>query len=234
MKSIRNTVIIAVALVLSAAILGLFFYETQKPQRTVKVTGTASQKFEADTVKWNITLRESTTVDAIKDGYARLEQSQHSLVALLREKGIKDEDINIKPINVYKEYDREGFSGYSMEQSIFVISTDMETIEEWALNPVGLVEHGVIIHNSNLEYFYSKIDDLKKDLISEATLNAKERAQKMLENTDLKLGKAISMSAGVFQITEPYSTMVSGGGIYDTSTRKKQISVTAHVVFNLD
>jgi hypothetical protein len=35
----------------------------------------------------------------------------------------------------------------------------------------------------------------------------------------------------VFQITEPYSTEVSSLGIYDTSTRKKQISVTASAVF---
>ena len=72
-----------------------------------------------------------------------------------------------------------------------------------------------------------------KELVSLETMNAKERAEKMLEQTDVKLGKLISVRSGVFQITEPYSTEVSSLGIYDTSTRKKQISVTASAVITI-
>ncbi|MCL7972923.1 MAG: SIMPL domain-containing protein, partial [marine benthic group bacterium] len=40
-----------------------------------------------------------------------------------------------------------------------------------------------------------------------------------------------SARAGVFQITEPFSTDVAAYGIYDTSSRKKEIRVTVHAVF---
>lgn len=234
MKSqLKIATIVGLALVLSATILGVFFYQARQPQHTASVTGSASAEFEADTVKWSITLRETATPNQIKEGYLRLEESTKKLLSELQSKGITKNDITVKPINAYKEYDNTGFSGYNLEQSIMVISTDIDKIESWALSPSGLLESGIIIQYSNLEYFYSDIDNLKKDLISDATVNARDRAQKMLVNTDLTLGKIRSIRSGVFQITEPYSTMVSSSGIYDTSTRDKQISITVHAVFEL-
>ncbi|HPQ11473.1 MAG TPA: SIMPL domain-containing protein, partial [Bacillota bacterium] len=117
------------------------------------------------------------------------------------------------------------------QQTVIVVTDELDVVEELAFNPVQLLEANVNIMNSNVEFYYSKIDELKKELVSLATRNAKERAEKMLEQTDVKLGKLISVRSGVFQITEPYSTEVSSLGIYDTSTRKKQISVTASAVF---
>jgi hypothetical protein len=47
------------------------------------------------------------------------------------------------------------------------------------------------------------------------------------------LGKLREARAGVFQITEPYSTEVSDYGIYNTGTKQKSISVTLTAYFNL-
>jgi hypothetical protein len=41
----------------------------------------------------------------------------------------------------------------------------------------------------------------------------------------------ISAKAGVFQIIEPYSTEVESYGMYNTSSRKKDITVTVHAQF---
>jgi hypothetical protein len=110
----------------------------------------------------------------------------------------------------------------------------VESVEELVYNPEELFEENIIIKNSQLQYFYSKIDELKKEIISSAAVNARERAGKMIENTGMKLGKTLSLNSGVFQITEPYSTEVSSSGIYNTSTRKKQIRVTVHAVYQLN
>ncbi|CCU78849.1 hypothetical protein HSACCH_00942 [Halanaerobium saccharolyticum subsp. saccharolyticum DSM 6643] len=42
------------------------------------------------------------------------------------------------------------------------------------------------------------------------------------------------MRSGIFQITEPYSTDASSMDIYNTSSRDKEISVTAHLVFSIN
>ncbi|PRX21672.1 hypothetical protein BX659_13114 [Orenia metallireducens] len=234
--------VVSIGLIVSSLILGIFFYQAQKEVNTIKVVGLASRAFVADRVKWNITIEEEISEDNLKKGYLQLKDSTDKLKAELKAIDIKQEDINIKPVNVYKEYDyinekgrsSKVFRGYRLQQHFYVISDKVEEIEELNFDPIKLLDKGVIIENSNLQYFYSKIDQLKKDIISEAMVNAKERANKILENTDLSLGKTVSIKSGVFQITEPYSTNVSSGGVYNTSTKHKEIRVTVHAVFEID
>ncbi|HNQ44545.1 MAG TPA: SIMPL domain-containing protein, partial [Candidatus Cloacimonadota bacterium] len=75
--------------------------------------------------------------------------------------------------------------------------------------------------------------ELKKQLLAEATADAVARAQEISGSAKTRLGKMREARAGVFQITEPYSTDVSDYGIYNTSTRQKSISVTLTAVFGL-
>jgi len=70
--------------------------------------------------------------------------------------------------------------GYTLRQSLFVISEVIEKVENLALNPDELLESNIFFQTSSLEYFYSKIDLLKKDLLTKATKNARERAEKIL------------------------------------------------------
>ncbi|CAO81471.1 conserved hypothetical protein [Candidatus Cloacimonas acidaminovorans str. Evry] len=58
-------------------------------------------------------------------------------------------------------------------------------------------------------------------------------AKNITGSGNTKLGKLREARAGVFQITEPYSTEVSDYGIYNTSTRSKSISVTLTAIFKL-
>jgi len=150
-------------------------------------------------------------------------------------KGISNDDININPISSYNRWDREGeISGYTLNQSLFIISTEVETIETLALNPDELLDQEIFFQTSSLEYFYSKIDDMKKDLLELATRNARERADMILKESNHKAGKMIWSQAGVFQIIEPYSTEVESYGMYNTASRKKEIKVTVHANFLIE
>ncbi len=227
--------ILGVSLIISAVIFGSYFYRAQNPGQTITVVGAASRNFEADTVKWTLNIEEDILGDNLATGYGRLKAVREKIFALLATKGIGQDCITMKPAQVYKEYDYTAeariFRGYHFQQTIYVITDQVDTVEKMAFDPLELLDGGTI--NSNLEYFYSGIDELKKELVGEATKNARERAEKMVEQTDVKVGKIVSVRSGVFQITEPYSTRVEAGGIHDTSTRHEQIRVTAHVTFTL-
>jgi len=78
-------------------------------------------------------------------------------------------------------------------------------------------------------------EEIKKQLLSYATKNARERAEEIVAMTESgKIGKMLSARAGIFQITEPLSTDIAGYGIHSTSTRKKTIKVTVNAVFSID
>jgi hypothetical protein len=236
MKSrISVGLILGAALIASAVVFGSYFYRAQNPGQTITVVGAASQNFEADTVKWTLNIEEDISGDNLAAGYEKLKTAREKIFALLAAKGIGPDGITMKPPQVYKEYDYTSearvFRGYHFQQTIYVITNQVDAVEKIAFDSVELLNGGTI--NSNLEYFYSGIDELKKELVGEATKNARERAEKMVEQTDVKAGKIISVRSGVFQITEPHSTRVEAGGIHDTSTRRQQIRVTAHVTFAL-
>ena len=77
------------------------------------------------------------------------------------------------------------------------------------------------------------MSDIKRELLAEATKDARKRAEEIAANSEATIDKINSARSGVFQITEPYSTEVSDYGIYSTSTRIKDITVTVHVSFTL-
>ena len=234
-KTVTASVILGVGLVVSALVFGLFFYESRKQVNTVKVVGIAVQRYESDIVKWNMTIGESVGLDELDVAYRRLKTRMNKLTKLLIDAGVQKDDITVKPVNSYPQYNRDGvITGYKAEQYVYALAKDIDKVEQLALNPEAMSQEGVVITNSNLSYFYSDVDRLKKDLLASATTNARERAAQILKETDKKIGKLLSLRAGVFQITEPYSTAVSDHGIYDTSSRKKEIKVTAHAVFQLD
>ena len=240
-KNNVGVLFISLAVIISSIIGGLFFYQAQKPQNTIKTVGIASHQFTADTIKWNITLEEKVGPDHLKKGYQKLDEQIKNLRDILKNNGIELENIDKKPINVNEEYEYKNnngsqekiFSGYRLSQNLYVVSKKVDSIENLVYNPVSLLDNNINARHSNLQYYYSKIDELKKDIIGKAAANAEERAEKMLENTDMKIGKTISLNSGVFQITEPNSTRVSSSGIYQTSTRKKEIKVTVHATYLL-
>ena len=78
-----------------------------------------------------------------------------------------------------------------------------------------------------------RMDEIKKQLLGKATQHARDRAGEIISSTDLKIDKLISARSGVFQITEPYSTEVSGYGIHNTSSSTKNIKVTVSAEFSL-
>ena len=77
------------------------------------------------------------------------------------------------------------------------------------------------------------MSEIKRELLAEATSDARRRAAEIARSSGDRIAKIESARVGVFQITEPYSTEVSDYGIYSTATKEKDITVTVSVVFSL-
>ena len=71
---------------------------------------------------------------------------------------------------------------------------------------------------------------MKHSLLRHAREDAQARAEEIAGDA---LGSLVEARAGVFQIREPYSTEVEGYGVYSTSTRAKEMTVTVHAVYGL-
>ncbi|MGE5508029.1 MAG: SIMPL domain-containing protein [Chitinophagales bacterium] len=229
--------ILALGLVASSVIFGQFFYRSRLPVKTIKVTGAATRRISADIVKWRLTMVRNVGVNDLKTGYTQIKNDLASLTDLLRAEGLSEDALSIQPIQtnpVFGQYEKAGTTvGYQVMQSVFVVSRDLKKVEGLALNPSALVERGIVLQNSQLEYYPSQLSEIKRALLAEATKDAEKRAAEIARSTGDRLDKIDSARVGVFQITEPYSTEVSDYGIYNTQTRDKDITVTVNVSFML-
>lgn len=216
------------------SLFGAFFVNSRKAETSLRVVGYSSKLFESDMVKWNLTMQKTTPIAALQTAYTAMSRDVEAFKEYLITSGIKAEDISIQPVTsspIYEEYGT--IRSYSLNQSVFLVSTDLDKVEGLALNPDFFAQRGILIQASNLQYLYTKLPELKKQLLSEATKDAVDRATEISGAAGVKLGKMREARAGVFQITEPYSTDVSDYGIYNTGTKRKSISVTLSSVFTL-
>ncbi|MCB5247139.1 MAG: SIMPL domain-containing protein [Candidatus Cloacimonetes bacterium] len=231
---LRGWLIAGICFILGMAVFGYFHMESRLQDKTLHVVGYASKTFESDLVKWTLSVQKNTGVDGLMNAYTSLNRDVNDFKALLLEKGLTAKDINIQPPTSSPHYDDYGnMTGYSVDQMLYVLSNDVAKVEEIALDPQFFAERSIVLEQSNLEYLYSKLPDLKKEMIGAATADALDRANEIIGATKARLGKLTYARSGVFQITEPYSTDVSDYGYYNTNTRTKSISVTVTTNFKL-
>lgn len=232
----KNTtaLILGICFILGLASAGGYFYKTKHTENTIKVVGMATKSFDSDLVKWNITMIRNVNTDQIKSGYKQIDDDMTALKSYLISGGVKEKDISIQPVTSQPVFDNYGNQkSYTLMQNVFIISTDISMIEKLALTPSFFAERGIILQTSTLDYFNTKLADIKKQLLGEATKDALARAKEIASAAHSKVGKISNARAGIFQITEPYSTDVSDYGIYRTSTKKKDIRVTLTAEFSL-
>jgi uncharacterized protein len=225
--------VLAGGLLLAAAIGGAFFHSAHKPERTVSVTGASSRTFDADLVKWRLSLARPVGDADLPSGFAQVQQDLANLRAQLMAAGVPDSAIIMQPPSAQPVYSQQGRSGYNVMQPLYVLSADIDQVESIALDPSRFLTSGMALEYSQLEYFFAGIAELKHALLGDATRDAKRRAEEIVGSTGGTVGGVTRARAGVFQITEPFSTEVSSFGVHNTSTRRKEITVTVHSEFRI-
>ncbi len=231
----KNTtaVILGIFMVIAFGVFGWFFKQSRQQQQTVKVVGYATHEFESNVVKWSVTLSQRVSMSGTEEGYRLMAKKLDSFKKVWEATGISSDEFKVFPINVNREYGNGGQVGYNLAQRIYILSKDLEQIEQIAVNPAVFVNAGLAFDNSQIEFFSTELEEIKKDLLGAATQNAFERAELIVSTTDLKVDKLLSARSGVFQITEPYSTEVAGYGVHNTSSPTKNIKVTVSAEFSL-
>jgi hypothetical protein len=229
-----QSIILGLAFVVGFLVFGIFFYAARSADSSVKVVGAATRRIDSDIVKWRLTLSRTSELANLAAGYKQLRSDLQTLLTLLREKNLSADDISIQPITTERVYGPQGqTSTYNIQQGLFVVTANIAAIEDLAHNPSALLEKGVVFQNSNLEYLNTKLSEIKMGLLSEATKDARNRAEEIAKNSGASLGPVTSLQAGVFQINEPYSNEVSDYGMYNTQTKTKDITVTVRASFQI-
>ncbi len=237
-----NALIFSIAIVLSSFLLGNAYLKRSQVKGTTRVKGLGTIDFKSDLAVWDGSFTASAT--DIKSAYEIINNNKQTIEKYLISKGITTEEMVFEAIStgyIYEDnYSPEGKYignkkvGYNLTQSITITSSDIEKVETVSREVTELLNQGIKFYSNNPRYYYTKLADLKFELIEKATEDARKRAEKIAENSGAKLGKLINAQMGVFQITGQNSNEdYTWGGAFNTSSKFKTASITVNLLYQV-
>ena len=234
-KLVLLPIIMGVSIILSVIIWSVVFYQTRSTSDSLSVTGSASKEVTADNAKFSGNFSRIVKVSALKKGYNQMASDLAIVKSFFKDQGIKESDLTISTINMYQNYKQNDQSEieYTLSQNVEVSLNDVQKITVLAQNTQKVINQGVIFSTNPVEYYYSKLPELRVSLLSDAVIDAKARAESLAKSTGNKVGGLKSAASGVVQVLPSNSLEVSDYGTYDTTKINKTVMVTVKAAFNL-
>jgi hypothetical protein len=228
--------ILGVGLVISSIIAG-YSLSRLRPSDTLTVIGSAKRDIRSDYVVWNSSV--SSQQATLPEAYQQLKKYSDRVVAYLKAQGVPDNALTIGPITTETIFEtNNGFStgrvqGYRLSQSFSVSSPEVDRIAQLARTSSELISEGIPFNSEAPQFIYTKLSEKRIEMIKEATEDAKRRAEAIVSVTGNRVGVVRKAETDVFQITRRFSTDVSSGGIYDTTTIDKDITAVVSITFTV-
>lgn len=231
--------IIGGSLVASFFIFGLFYYNGQSVANSdvLSVTGSTKTHVTSDQAKLVISVSRIVPAGALSSGYASVARDISLSRELLRRENVDEKSIAESPVSTNTIYDYNGSYGgetrYELRQTLTVQSQDIAQVTAVSKKIPSLANQGALAAIQSLEYYYSKLPELRVSLLGDAVKDAQARARKIAEGTGKSVGSIRSAASGVVQVLPVNSIEVSDYGAYDTSSIEKDVMVTVKASFSL-
>jgi hypothetical protein len=237
-----SAIIFGAAIIIAAYFLGNAYVRRANPPQIISVTGLGNENFTSDLIVWEGQFSANNTVLIL--AFEQLNKDKEIVKSYLTSKGIKAEQIIFNSVqttelrdNKYENGNYVGsiFRGYQLTQTLKIESQDVTVIENVSREITELLNKGVQFNSYPPRYYYTKLADLKIEMISKATEDARLRAEKIAENSGSNLGDLVSAKMGVFQITGQNSGEdFSWGGAYNTASKNKTASITMRLDYKVE
>jgi len=209
----------------SAFILGLFIFlglatlgyllgktviEYKEYERTVTVKGLSEREYEADIVIWPIQF--AVAGNDLERLYESIEAGTVKTRDFLQQNGIAEDEITFsypaitdKSAQQYGDMSRAEYR-YTAMQTVTVYSTGIEAVRTVMQSLSELGKQGIVFTGDNYqaqtEYLFTRLNQVKPEMIEEATRQARDVAEKFAEDSQSTLGKIKQASQGQFTIND--------------------------------
>lgn len=199
---------IVAGLALLGALLGQAAIRFKEYERYVAVKGLSEREYPADIVIWPIQF--AAADNDLGTLYATIEQNTAVIRAFLGERGIAEGEITVAPPQIvdkaaqrYGDGPRSEFR-YTAQQTVTVYSANVEPVRRVMSEVAAIGRQGIALtggeYENSTEYLFTRLNEVKPEMIQEATTKAREVAQKFAADSASRLGKIRSASQGQFTI----------------------------------
>ena len=202
----KNIWIISVVILLAALIVAGGMSQIARQQRTVTVRGLAERDVPADMAIWPLTF--SVGSNDLSQLQTDIMSKIEIVKAYLQEKGLSEADYTIKSADITDNsvnpwLTEKGRYTYLAKQVILVRSSNVEAVMAAQASSLDLAGKGIAVsqdYESMISFEFTKLNDIKPEMIAEATQNAREVAEQFARDSHSKVGKISQATQGYFTI----------------------------------
>lgn len=205
----KRTLIIAAAIVLAGAMLPIAVTKYKSYDRTVDVKGLCEKEVKADKVIWPLSYK--VVGNDLATVMAETERNNGLILDFLKGGGIKVEEISVASPEISDKYASEYGNNdriyrYLVTNVITVCTGDVDAVLELQSRQAELIKGGITLVADNWEnrtqFKFEALNDIKPQMIEEATANARAAADKFAKDSGSRIGKIKSASQGTFSIED--------------------------------
>lgn len=238
-RTVLSALILAVGIGLGGGLMGWGFMAGRASDRFVTVKGMTEREVEADLALWPLQI--VTADNDLAAAQARMDRMVAQTRAFLTENGIDGDQVTVQAFRVQdaqaNPYQGSGAANrFIITQTLMVRSQEPGTVEAASQRVSELVQDGVVL-TSGQEYgpggptfVFSRLNDVKSDMLAEATARAREAAVEFASASGSRVGKIRQASQGVFQILPRDQTP----GIQEQNQRMKIVRVVTTIQYLLE
>lgn len=194
---------------MAAVILAVGLANIITPERSVSVRGLAEREVDADLAVWNMSfLMGENSLESMQKSI--LEKTEVIKKYLIKH-GLEESDFTVKPaaitdnsLNSYMDQTKITYK-FVAQQTILVRSGKIEAVKSAYADSLELVSAGIAVsqdYDSKVSYEFTKLNDIKPEMIAEATKNARTAAEQFAHDSNSKVGKIKKATQGLFTIED--------------------------------
>jgi hypothetical protein len=224
---------LSIALVWVANIFAGTIHDAKHANDTIVITGSAKVPIASNLLQWSMTVDGSAAEPVAAAREQRTETAE--VLAFLHRAGIPQSAISLEVVRsetqvqrIDKHHVKTTFHVY---QGVDVSSTEIAIVEAAARNLGDLLVEGVNVQADPLSYINTDLAQAKLEALQKATVDARRRADILINGLGGKLGRLRATSLGVYQIVPRNSTDFADYGVNDTSSRLKDVTAVVSATF---
>ena len=240
---------ILIGMVVSAYFLSASLERFRKEDRYITVKGFSEREVKADLAIWS--LRVGVASDDLTEGSRQIESAKLKVIQFLHTNGIDSSEIMQKDLQVHdKRASEYGATNnaltlrYVVTVTIQVRSNNVDNILRVSRMTDELLHAGVVISSTNEwqgsgpRFIFTKLNNIKPEMLAEATRNANTAGLEFTKESNTTLGKMRKASQGLFSIADrdEMSAGQGEGGYYASGTADlfKKVRVVISVDYSIE
>jgi hypothetical protein len=177
--------------------------------RTVDVKGLCEKEVMADKVIWPISF--TVVGDDLLGIYNETDANIATITKFLTDGGLPESAITYSTPRISDKYAQEYGNNdrrfrYLSKSIITVCSENVELVRKLMQQQTTLLKKGISltenVWENPVQFKFEGLNEIKPEMIEEATVNARAAAQKFAKDSGSKLGKIKSANQGTFTIAD--------------------------------